>query len=148
MMVYEIVNWSDQVTVEADDWRIAACAALYLCDFGGQYGTKAEDGDDEKALPVFLLWSGDAAKAWLDEHGLTGDYLAAHRAEIGACLESAMVCDFGERHRYRLALDMIDDPEKRQRFREEWLDQERTSMNNIVANAWKLAKWLRGKVQR
>jgi len=54
-----------------------------------------------------------------------------------------LIGDAAHRKAFEKGLELIDDPVKREQWREHWLDERRTSMNNIGGRAWGLAKRLR-----
>lgn len=44
-------------------------------------------------------------------------------------------------------MDLIDDPIKKEEWQQHWLDERRTSLNNICARAWDYAKHFDGLSQ-
>jgi hypothetical protein len=90
-----------------------------------------------------------AVDAFEKAFGTVQAFLAANAVEIADCLDSFAYLSVGERRRYKLAMDLIDDPEKRRKFRDDHEDRARSSLNQICRRAWQLAESIRqasGKV--
>jgi hypothetical protein len=69
----------------------------------------------------------------------------ALESEVANALESVMLGHFEDRRRYAVALDAIDDPEKRRKFIEEWQDGH-TSLNDVGARCHGYANAIRAKI--
>ena len=121
-MEYEFINPSDPYTFRAKDRETAALVVFLL---GTAYGAKSERDIEDENVPVFLFGGG---KEWYEEtFGRTpDDGLKALKGNVADALDSFMLGHFKDRRVYEAALEAIDDPEKRERFKEEWLDS-RTS---------------------
>ena len=90
-MIYEIINPSDTVTIEADDVDVARAACLAIG--GGKYGLEDEQGD--QAMPVMLF---GGYEDWCAESGFDfGAVVKAKRGDVIACLRSAICCGIRER---------------------------------------------------
>ena len=48
---------------------------------------------------------------------------------------------------FNKGMDLIDDPIKKEEWQQHWLDERRTSLNNICARAWDYAKHFDGLSQ-
>lgn len=135
-MYYEIVNPSDQAFFEAPNVMIAGLVTIILG--GGQYGaTPQEDGAQE--VPLFLFGGWDE---WWAENGDGGPSEMAgerHKEALVTALRSVCYGDLKQRQLYDKALAAIDDPQKRKTFIEEWNDTHRSSLNNIMGRAHKIA---------
>lgn len=85
-MLYEVVNPSDPVFLEAEDPLVAAVSTLLLGE--GLYGCKTPEG--AVVLPL-LAFGGDAAlESWCASKGIRLDvFLHARKAEVASCLASA-----------------------------------------------------------
>ena len=136
---WEIINPSDDYTLQAVSFPVAAAAGLLLG--GGQYGLEAI-GHDLPGLPLFLF--GGGIDAFIDEHhgGDLSKFIDANAEEIVACLDSVLLGSADRRKDYDAAVAAIDDPAKLAAFREAWLDK-RSSLNNIGGRAMDLADGLR-----
>lgn len=140
-MIIEIINPSDPYTMETDSREGAALAALLL----GQGKMGLEEIDGEFSMPIFLFGSAADVDAWLQEQfkcdmaGLT----KAFRVQAAEALESVVIGRKADRAAYSKALSLIDDPEKRLQWKEHWLEERRSSMNNIGAKADRIAARLR-----
>lgn len=144
-MLFEIINPSDKYTVQAPDLEIAAVACTLLGE--GKYAFQGLDNDAE--VPLFLFgghdeWFSDKFGASFSE--VTGRVMAARRAELADCFDSVLIGDEAHRKAFEKGLELIDDPVKREQWREHWLDERRTSMNNIGGRAWGIARRLRESV--
>jgi hypothetical protein len=135
-MIYEIVNPSDPVTVDAPTFEAALFATVLLG--GGQYfGNPVEEGREK--VPGFLFGGFDA---WFEERygGRDAqDLLNEHRADVVTTLRSACTGSVSDRWLFDSALAAITDPEKRAEFLRDWDDRKRTSLNDIAGRAHRIA---------
>jgi len=138
---YEIMNPSDPYTVLAKDDVTAAVAILFLGR--GKLSLTDEEGDE--VLPLFLLAGEGYLEEWLEGVGVEdlGKFLEENALEVADVLDSAMIGDFSTRASYQKGLELIDNEEKREEWREHWLDKRRTSVNDIGTAAWTAAASLR-----
>jgi hypothetical protein len=144
-MLFEIVNPSDPYTLKTDNFGAACVACLALG--GTTYCVKQIDaapGEAPKEMPLFLL-AQDSVDPWFHrEFGMGIDaFFEANRPAVADALESVLIGSRRDREEYERALAMIDDPEKRKVWCDEWHDKRRTSMNDIGARAASYAKNLR-----
>lgn len=143
-MFYEIVNPSDQAFFEAPNLMIAGLVTVILG--GGQYSATSED-EDAADVPFFMFGGWDE---WWAENGdgetseMAGE---RHKPALVKALRSVCYGDLKERKLFDAALSAIDDPKKRETFIEEWNDTHRSSMNNIMGRAHKLADSLEEESQ-
>ena len=140
MLVYELINPSDPYVFTAKDKETAA---LVVFGLSYAYGAKSQDGNDDLEIPVFLF-APDHAHEWYQENFGRNpeDALKHHLMDVIEAYESFMLGSFEDKRRYEAALNAIDDPEKKEKFKQEWLDG-RTSLNNIGNKAFETAKALR-----
>ena len=139
-MIYEIINPSDKYTLEAGEF-LTACIACVVVG-GGQYSLEPLEEGGEK-MPLFLFGGGEA---WFEERfGKTVQELFDNQPtdKLAQCLESVMIGGLDDRKNYYDALALIDDPAKKQEWRDKWHDQRRSSLNDIGGRAWKFAERLR-----
>lgn len=142
-MIYEIINPSDKYTIECEDFKTACVATLILGE--GHWGLESVDakGVYHKEMPLFIFGGHDK---WLTEQfGQTfGELLESIGMNaIGEALDSVLIGDVKDRQAYNDGLALIDDPLKREEWRNRWHDQRRTSMNDIGARAYALAERMR-----
>lgn len=133
-MLYELVNPSDRVTIDAPDLQTARLACLLAG--GGMYGLKAED-DSETNMPVFLF---GVTEQGLKAHNLDIEAFSkdpAQMLKVADALDSALVVSLANRKALLAATK--GDPEAATL----WNEEKRTSMNNICATTRTLAKSLR-----
>lgn len=147
MICYEIVNPSDMATFLAPDRDIALAALAFIGD-GAYGGTPLErDGEgidvDESAalsVPIFLF---GGYEEWWKSQGFASEpiesLIASRKPEIVAALRSASYGSLEDRRSYDSACAAIDDPAKLTKFKEDWEDRRRSSMNRIVQRAWAYA---------
>jgi hypothetical protein len=144
-MLYDIINMSDSYTIEAQSLDVALVACLFLGS--GQYSFMPLHGDGEE-VPLFLF---GGAEEWCQRH--FGEGLEAvvdrvttdpvKRVELAACFESCIIGHEEDRNTYMAGLDLIDDPEKRKKWRALWHEDRLSSMNDIGARAYEMADKLR-----
>jgi len=142
-VIYEIVNPSDAYTIVAADFEVATVACLLLGN--GQYAfDPLEDGGEK--VPLFLFGGADA---WCRKRFGTGCETLVRRVILGrheslaACLDSCLIGRLDARREYESALRLIETETNREQFRRERHDRRRSSLNDIGARAWKMAKNLR-----
>lgn len=138
--LWEIINPSDAYTFEAAEREVAALVVLGLGS--GQYG--GDCGDDAARIPILIF--GGATEWYEREFGRDmGAGLVARETELPIALDSVMIGSRSERARMDRVLAAVEDEEDRQRARVAWLDERRSSMNDIGARAAKWAANLRAK---
>jgi hypothetical protein len=145
-MLYEIINFSDSYTFEADDHEIAALAMILVSE--GRYGCREVDdrGQEGKFTLPPLIFSGARAidTYFKAQFGRTLDesielLKASRLEELAKCYESVVLGSAKDRLLFKSALDKIDDPAKKQAFLKEWDDKKRSSLNNIGAACQQMA---------
>ena len=146
-MLYEIINPSDAVTFHAPDDKIARAVVLGLG--GGKYGLKRWEDGKSTDVPCLLLFLPEAGVrslliAWFGSTDLKV-FLAEHRTEIVAALESCQNVGPGKREDYEAKLAAQPTAAKRRAFAKLYEDGHRSSMNMITKFAWQSAKTV-GKV--
>lgn len=137
-MIYEIINPSDPYTIEGEH-QVCCVATCILGE--GWYGLR--NGDGSEAMPIVAF---GVAETWFPKvFGKTfSDLLHATPPEqLAACLDSVLCCSLKERQAYEDALALIEDEGKRQSLRAKWLNERRSSLNNIGRRAYGLAQSLR-----
>lgn len=142
MALYELVNPSDSCTFQAPTVHIATLVTVLLG--GGQYSATLLDKDDATArdIPFFMFGGFDG---WWAEHGDGGPSEGAGDRGGRPLVEALRSVCYGGAETRRLfdaALAAIDDPAKREAFIAQWNDEKRTSMNNIMGRAHKMADHL------
>lgn len=138
--LYEIVNPSDQVCIEASD-EIVACVAVLLLGEGAYGLTRCKD--DKRVLPITLLGGGDQ---WLADHGVVPQealknppkygealhtWIDAHAGAMIRVYESAFYGDPDEHRAFEAAMAAIEDPIVRAASRRRFNDERRSSIANI-----------------
>ena len=128
-MEYKLHNPSDPYTFIAEDSETAALTVFALST---AYGAESRDGSD--SVPVFVF--GRTVEEGLEEK----------MAEVAESLSSVMLGDFEDRRRYKAVLAAIADPEKREKFIDEWQDG-CSSLTDIGAYAHALGRKLAGRIE-
>lgn len=128
MAIYDIVNPSDPVTIEAEDREVAQLVCLMLGS--GAYALDDEQG--EQVLPLFL---GDGTfEPWAHEHAFDVQRITDEKRQaIVACLRSAMCADINDRAAITAAVN--GDPAALRRYNE----AKRSSLNDICGYAHTIA---------
>jgi len=146
-MLYDIVNPSDAYTIEAPDLEIATVACCVLGE--GQYAFRPIGDETAQEVPLMMFGGTDE---WFQQHfngrdagAVIGDVMEHRSADLADCLDSCLIGDAHSRQEYSRALELIESPENREKFRAERHDQRRSSMNDIGGRAYKIAKRLREK---
>lgn len=129
-MIYEVINPSDPVAIEADDVSIARAAVLIIGE--GSYALTDEEG--KTVLPIFIFGGGDQFEAWEAREGFNfAAILKDRKPELAACLRSAACMEMRDRRALLAAVG--SDPGALERFNEE----RRSSLNDICGRAHMLA---------
>lgn len=133
---YELINPSDPYIFKAKNHKIAALTVFVL---GTNYGATSQSGDYE--VPIFLFDGIKSAELWFKQEFSEDIYesLRENRLDVADALLSFMYGHFKDVKRYEAALKAIDDPEKKEKFIEEWQDG-RSSLNDIGTYAHKVGK--------
>jgi hypothetical protein len=137
MMIFDLINMSDQYTFAADDLECAALTTILLGS--GQYSAKQICGD--ATVPFFMFGGHDE---WFMDNfgrGLEASvalFRGARACELIACLESVVI---GDREEYERTLAMIP-TDKKVEWIAAWNDKRRSSLNDIGARAKRIASAL------
>lgn len=142
-MLWEIINMSDPYTIEADCLDAAFVACLFLGR--GQYAFEPITEGIEQ-IPMFMF---GGTEEWCESHFHEPLEVVINRMttiqsfDLVMCLESCLIGKAADRETYTAGLNLIDDPVKRETWRTKWLEDRRSSMNNIGGRAYEMAKKLR-----
>lgn len=147
MICYEITNPSDAATFLAPDREVALAGLAFIghgaC--GGKPlmrdGKPLPDTEVEALrVPIFLFGGYDdwwPQQGWVEEP--IGAVLRERTTELVAALRSCAYGDAEDRFTYDSACAAITDPDLLAKFKADWEDRRRGSMNAIVKRAWKAA---------
>jgi hypothetical protein len=136
-MIGEIINMSDELTIDCTNWT-AACVAVVLLGRGA-YGLEADD----RRMPVFLL--GGFEEWWSENNRVSfDDYIESNPEDIAKALDSVTYGSAQDRRLFLLAYNAIPESERAE-YKAKYDDEKRTSLNNIGARAASIAKNLREK---
>jgi len=133
MQTYEIVNPSDQYTLQAERFEVACVTTLLLGD--GKYGLRSTSDN----MPILLFGNHEE---WVKRRfDCSVDELIASVSldELATCLETVLI---GDRDVFELAIRRMT-LESQAEFKIEWHDKNRSSLNDIGRRAWDYAKSLR-----
>lgn len=132
MITYELINPFDAYTFESSCHTSAAAVVFLLGE--GAYTGETTDYDKELEVPAFLF--GGAAEWFEEKFGTSLEkYLDENKERIAQVLSSLLIGKAVDRAAYYEGLNLIDDPVKKNKWRESWLDKRRSSCNNIGARA-------------
>lgn len=143
-MIYEIINPSDAVTIEAEDSLLASVAVIILGE--GAYGLY--DEDDRAVLPIFRFSDPEKLMRWLSDNGISPDkideFYAKNGEEMATILESVVYGKVADR---KAILAMTKNMTKTDKAKAlaDYNDEKRSSMNDIGTAALALAKVFRQK---
>lgn len=135
-MTYELITPSDPITFKAESDKVAFFCALVLGS--GRAGMKREDGAEIESPMVFLQsdpMPGIEAFLGCEFQTFADDNVP----EIAACFRSFAYGNFSDRANYDAAIEAITDPEKLAAFKAKHEDQNRYSIYQWVAGAWRYA---------
>jgi hypothetical protein len=145
-VIYDIVNPSDAVTIEAGDSVLASIAIIVLGN--GQYGLYDEDG--RTVLGIFALSTPEKLIEWLRDNGVEDtkmdEFYAKNGDEIATILESIVYGDASDRKAITALTESMTKTDRLKAVAK-YNDSKRSSMNDIGTAALELAKGFRKKVQ-
>ena len=82
-MIHEIINPSDQYTIECDDMELLTASIFALGE--GAYGTKCEDTNFEVPMTIF---GGDGVKFFKENFNQDfAEYVNSNKIKIADCLD-------------------------------------------------------------
>ena len=133
--IYELVNPSDAVTIEAPSDFVAGLVGVLLGE--GKYGVRREDG--ESACPLFIFNAEAKFAQWLGEHGHAhlADALETHLPDVIAGLRSVVYGTLRARGGIVAAVQASGGDMKAALAA--FNDSQRTSLNDIGGRAMALA---------
>ena len=143
-MIYEILNPSDAVTIEAEDSLLASVVVIILGE--GAYGLY--DEDDRAVVPIFRFSDPEKLIRWLSDNGITAEkmdeFYAKNGEEMATILESVVYGKISDR---KAILGLTDSMTKADKIKAlaKYNDSKRSSANDISAAAHALAKVFRQK---
>jgi len=140
--LWYIINPSDSITFRAADIRTAEIVTTALG--GGAYAATevGEDGtESHRSVPMYLIGGKELRCKWWKENGdglNEEQFFKQNKAEIAEAFLSVAVASPGDsRTVYESGLLNAEDKEK---FKAEWNDKRRTSMNDIMGRAQQIGK--------
>lgn len=145
-MIYEIINPSDAMTLEADDSLLASVSIIILSQ--GDYGLI--DEDDRTVLPIFRFSDPEKLIKWLHGNNVDSnkieEFYAKNGDEMATILESVVYGKIDDRKGI-VALTEKMSASDRVEALAKWNESKRSSMNDIGERAHELAKVLRRKAK-
>jgi hypothetical protein len=135
-MIYEIINPSDAVCIEADDIASAGIAVMML---SSGYGLHDDKGNS--VVPITMFGGGEQ---WLKQHGIddAGKYIKENALKLAKIFESVFYGKPSDKEMFDKALSKMT-PEGAEEYKREWNDKRRTSLTNIESSCLSYAKKLR-----
>ena len=136
-MIFEIINPSDMITIESDEPIIAGLAITLISR--GQYCINDEQGNSP--VPLFIFGGFDN---WLKEQKINDfdAWISKNALKIADALESVLYGDASDRKIFEAAVSKMS-KEDAVKFRTEWNENKRSSMNNIGSVCQQYAEKLR-----
>lgn len=145
MQIYDLINFSDNVTFAAPSLSVAAASTMILSSV---YGAQCVD-DSIKIVPIFCLFSEEKRNSWFDvQCGKSfEDITRDHLADIVSCLLSFVYGTPEDRTLYFKTLAMLKTSQHKQEFISHWNDAHRSSMNEIVKSAHSMGHKIQSAMQ-
>ncbi|EPP8766632.1 hypothetical protein QDT13_001905 [Acinetobacter baumannii] len=138
-MIFELINPSDKCTFEAPNLKIAA---LVTCVLGnGQYSAKGIKHDLD--VPFFLF--GGHEEWFISKFGTNFEETLIQvrdeeKQDLADSFNSVLLGSYLDRTAFFKAYNLIKDPAEQKEWRKQWLDERRSSFNNICERAWNYAE--------
>ena len=145
-MIYEIINPSDECTIEASNEVLACCAVIVIGE--GAYGLYDENG--KAAMPIFLMSDAQRLIDWLEKNGVDpnkmDEFYAQNGVEMATILESIAYGSIKDR---KSILAVCEGKTQKETLAAlaKWNDEKRSSMNDISSRCHQLAKAFRKKAK-
>ena len=143
-MLYRVINPSDPIAFRSPNRKIATLVITLIG--GGRYAgeayTDAGKRLESEDVPFFMF--GGFKEFWQQITGEENTEGAVNRNldEVIASLRTVTLGTIEDLKLYESAVSIIDDPVKRHAFIAEWNEQRRTSLNDIMGRAHKIANML------
>ena len=142
MPLYELINPSDPITFHAASDTVAFVVATWV----GNGQTPAKNTETEEDVGGLFLFATeeDIAAEIKQKLGTKtiGAYISDNAEEVMQALLSFAVCDAPYRDTYDECVQRREAGQERDRFKLEYKERHRSSMNDFVAFAWRAAKQL------
>ncbi|HAV5583230.1 TPA: hypothetical protein JI121_02445 [Acinetobacter baumannii] len=138
-MIFELINLSDKCTFEASNLKIAAIVTCVLGN--GQYSAKGIQHDLD--VPFFLF--GGHEEWFVSKFGTNFEETLiqvrdAEKQDLVDSFNSVLLGSYIDRTAFFKAYNLIKDPAEQNKWRRQWLDERRSSFNNICERAWNYAE--------
>ncbi|MFX7251697.1 hypothetical protein [Acinetobacter pittii] len=138
-MIFELINLSDKCTFEATNLKIAAIVTCVLGN--GQYSAKGIQHDLD--VPFFLF--GGHEEWFVSKFGTNFEETLiqvrdAEKQDLVDSFNSVLLGSYIDRTAFFKAYNLIKDPAEQNKWRRQWLDERRSSFNNICERAWNYAE--------
>ncbi len=158
MVIWELVNLSDEITLVSEEFDTAVGATMLLGNFS--FGLK-ECGGQKREMPVLRFYKGDAIADWLREifpekqfrrlayNEVVDEFLTSlDLLKMAEVLRTVQVCSPEEREAYHEALKAIDNADKKIQYMNWWKERRRGSLNDITNAAWNIADRLEERFRK
>ncbi|EXS28507.1 hypothetical protein J690_1902 [Acinetobacter sp. 742879] len=138
-MIFELINLSDKCTFEATNLKIAAIVTCVLGN--GQYSAKGIQHDLD--VPFFLF--GGHEEWFVSKFGTNFEETLiqvrdAEKQDLVDSFNSVLLGSYIDRTAFFKAYNLIKHPAEQNKWRRQWLDERRSSFNNICERAWNYAE--------
>lgn len=138
-MIFELINLSDKCTFEASNLKIAAIVTCVLGN--GQYSAKGLQHDLD--VPFFLF--GGHEEWFVSRFGTNFEETLiqvrnAEKQDLVDSFNSVLLGSYLDRTAFFKAYNLIKDPAEQNKWRRQWLDERRSSFNNVCERAWNYAE--------
>lgn len=133
MQLFELVNPSDPYTFYAENLAIAGTVAQLLSPMYGAVNVN----DSDESTPVLFGW-----EEFNSEHGINADFVNANKQKLHDAFDSFLIGSVSERKELDFALSKMTD-EAKTSYLAERQERQRTSLNTIGENAFKLRDYFK-----
>ncbi|WP_267530607.1 hypothetical protein [Acinetobacter oleivorans] len=138
-MIFELINLSNKCTFEAPNLKIAAIVTCVLGN--GQYSAKGIENDLD--VPFFIFGGHDEWFVSNFGQNFEETFIQVRNEEkydLVNSFNSVLLGSYLDRTAFYKAYDLIQDPAEQNKWRRQWLDERRSSFNNICERAWNYAE--------
>ena len=129
-MLFELINPSDKITLEAENWAVASACAWML---SSMFWVEDEDWKNrgsarfcDKEYVESVLWD-------------PKEFAKNNKEAMKKCFSSFMYGSFSDYRNFQKALSLIDSEEKKEEYKK-FNEDTRSSLNAIVKAARELAE--------
>jgi len=142
-MIHEIINPSDNYTIECNDMALLTASIFLLGE--GTLSTKSEETN--YTVPITAISTINGVEFFKKEFNEDlSEYISKNTLRISNCLNSVCLGKLKDREKFFSKLNNFETQKEKDEFIKKWIDKKQTSLNPIAQRAYVLAKIFRNKV--